>query len=100
MFGLQVHCKKKYGHQNCKLRTNNEGEYVNHKFTNYFIVEGIQMQHIVPYTPRQNVVAKRKNHTLKEIENCMIQSKGFGPFFSEKTINCANHIVDWIPHRN
>jgi hypothetical protein len=34
------------------------------------------MQHTVPYTPQQNGVAERKNHTLKEMANCMIQSKG------------------------
>jgi hypothetical protein len=34
------------------------------------------MQHIVPYTPQQNGVVYRKNNTLKEMANCMIQSKG------------------------
>jgi hypothetical protein len=33
------------------------------------------MQHIVPYTPQQNGVSKTNNHTLKEMENCMIQYK-------------------------
>ena len=35
------------------------------------------MQHIVPYTPQQIGVDERKNHTLNEIVNFMIQSKGF-----------------------
>jgi hypothetical protein len=30
------------------------------------------MQQTVPYTPQQNGVAERKNHTLKEMANCMI----------------------------
>jgi hypothetical protein len=50
---------------------------VNNKFTTYYTAHGIQMQHIVPYTPQQNGVAARKNHTLKEMANCLIQSKGF-----------------------
>ena len=37
---------------------------------------GIQMQHIVPYTPQQNGVSKRKNCTLKEMDNCMLHAKG------------------------
>jgi hypothetical protein len=35
----------------------------------------IQLQHTVPYTPQQNGVAERKNRSLKEMENCMLQSK-------------------------
>jgi transposase InsO family protein len=57
--------EKKYGHQIQRLRTNNGGEYVNNNFTSYFTTHGIQIQHIVPYTPQQNGVSKRKSHTLK-----------------------------------
>jgi hypothetical protein len=55
------------------------------------------MQHIVPYTPQQNGVAERKNHTLKEMENCMIQSKGLSLHFWVEAINCANYIVNHTP---
>ena len=51
-------------------------EYVNNNFTSYCTTHGIQLQHTVPYTPQQNGVVERKNHTLKEMVNCMIQSKG------------------------
>jgi hypothetical protein len=34
------------------------------------------MQHMVPYTTQQNGVVERKRRTLKEMANCMIQSKG------------------------
>ena len=37
------------------------------KVTSYFTAKGIQMKHIVPYTPQQNGVSKRKNQTLKEM---------------------------------
>ena len=57
--------EKQSEHQIQWLRTDNGGEYVNNNFTNYCTTQGIQMQHIVPYTPQQNGVAKRKNHTLK-----------------------------------
>jgi hypothetical protein len=39
--------EKKYGHQIQKLRTDNEGEYVNNNFTSYYTTQGIQMQHTV-----------------------------------------------------
>jgi transposase InsO family protein len=68
--------EKQSGNQIQRLRIDNGGEYVNNNFTSYCTTQGIQMQHIVPYTPQQNGVAERKNRTLKEMTNCMIQSKG------------------------
>jgi hypothetical protein len=56
--------KKQSGHQIQKLRKDNGGEYVNNNFKSYFTTQCIQMKYIVPYTPQQNGVAERKNHTL------------------------------------
>jgi hypothetical protein len=55
------------------------------------------MQHIAPYTPQQNGVAERKNRTLKEMANCMIQSKGLSRQYWAEAINCANYIVNHTP---
>ena len=44
--------EKQYGHQIIKLRSDNGGEYVNKKFTTFFIEQGIQQKHTVPYTPQ------------------------------------------------
>ena len=55
------------------------------------------MQHTIPYTPQKNGVAERNNHTLKEMANCMLQSKGLGLNFWEEAINCANYIVNLTP---
>jgi hypothetical protein len=80
VFNKFLTCKalveKQYGHQIQRLRKNNGGEYVNNNFTIYCTTHGIQMKHTVPYTPQQNGVAERNNRTLKEMDNCMIQSKG------------------------
>jgi hypothetical protein len=62
--------------------------------------KAFKMQHIVPYTPQQNGVAKRKNHTLKEMTNCMIQSKGLSPHFWVEAINCENYIVNHTPTKD
>jgi hypothetical protein len=86
--------EKQYGHQIQKLRTDNGGEYVNNNFTSYCTTRGIQMQHNVPYTPQQNGVAERKNRTLKEMVNCMIQSKGLSLKYWVEEINCENYIVN------
>jgi hypothetical protein len=55
------------------------------------------MQHIVPYTPQQNGVVERKNCTLKEMANCMIQCKGLSLKYWAEAINCENYIVNHTP---
>jgi hypothetical protein len=80
-----------------RLRTDNGGEYVNNNFTSYCTTQGIQMQYNVPYTPQQNGVAERKNRTLKEMVDCMIQSKGLSLKYWAEAINCANYIVNRTP---
>ena len=67
------------------------------KIITFCTEQGIQMQHTVPYTPQQNGVAERKNHTLKEMANCVLQSKGLSLCFWEEAINCANYIVNRTP---
>ena len=67
---------------------------MNNNFTSYCTTQGIQMQHTIPYTPQQNGVAKRKNHTLKEMANCMIQSKGLCLKYWAEEINYENYILN------
>jgi hypothetical protein len=55
------------------------------------------MQHTIPYTPQQNGVVERKNHTLKEMANCMIQSKGLSLHYWVEAINYENYIVNHTP---
>jgi transposase InsO family protein len=95
--------EKKYGHQIKRLRTNNGREYVNNNFKSYCNIQSIQMQLTLPYTPQKNGFVERKNHTLKEIANFMIQSKGLSLKYWVEAINCANYIVNHTPtksHKN
>jgi transposase InsO family protein len=89
--------EKQSRHQIQRLTTDNGGEYVNKNFTSYCTTQGIQMQHTVPYTPQENGVAERKNHTLKEMANCIIQSKGLSLLYWAEAINCANYILNCTP---
>eukprot|EP00253_Pinus_taeda_P030495 PITA_30495 len=89
--------EKQSRHQILKLRSDNGREYVNNKFINVCTKHGIQMQHIVPYTPHKKSVAERKNRTLKKMANCMLQSKGLSLNFWAKAIHYANYIVNRTP---
>jgi hypothetical protein len=58
------------------------------------------MQHIVPYRPQQNGVSERKNHTLKQMDNCMIQYKGLGLHYWVEDIKCENYIGNHTPTKD
>jgi transposase InsO family protein len=92
--------ENKSGHQIQRLRIDNGGEYVKNNFTSYCTTQGIQMQHIVPYTPQQNGVSERKNRTLKEMANCVIQSKRLSLKYWAEAINCENYIVNHTPTKD
>ena len=57
------------------------------------------MQHIVPYTPQQNGVAKHKNRALKEMATCMIKYKDLIPKIWVEYINCAAYIQNISLHK-
>jgi hypothetical protein len=96
-FAYKTLVEKQSQHQIQRLRTDNESEYVKTNFTSYCIAHDIQMQHTFPYTPQQNGVSERKNYTLKEMANCMIQSIWLSLQHWSESINCANWIVNHTP---
>ena len=57
------------------------------------------MEHLVPYTPQQNGVAKRKNRSLKEMTTYLLQAKNIPPSLWEETVNCDSYIHSIIPHK-
>ena len=54
--GLKVKC----------LRSDNGGEYIDGRFSEYCAAYEIMMEKTIPRTPQQNGVAKRMNRTLNE----------------------------------
>jgi transposase InsO family protein len=82
------------------LQTDNGGEYVNHEIHNIFHEAGIQLQHIVPYTPQQNRVVERKNRSLKEMAYCMLHANSLPQRLWAEALNCATYIQNKSPHRS
>jgi transposase InsO family protein len=74
------------------LHTNNGGDYVKKYGHQLCIDAGIQLQHTVPYTPQQNGVAERKDRSLKEMANCMLQLKSLAPKLWDEDINGTTYI--------
>ena len=48
------------------LRSDNGGEYIDGRFSEYCTTQGIRMEKTIPRTPQQNGMAERMNKTLNE----------------------------------
>jgi hypothetical protein len=57
------------------LRTDRGGKFCSKYFHNYFDMNGIKTQLMIAYTPQQNKVPGRKNHTMVEMTRSMLQAK-------------------------
>ena len=73
------------------------GWFTEKEFNAYLSKHGIQHQNIVPHTPQQNGVVKRKNRTLVEMDRSMLYSKGLHNFFWIEVFFSDNHILNGFP---
>ena len=80
------------------LKSYNGGEYIKREFQWLFASEGIQMRHLVPYTPQQNGVAKRKNRYLKEMATFLDEARDITSYMWAEVLNCASYIHNIVPH--
>jgi transposase InsO family protein len=83
-----------------KLHTDNGGEYVNKDVEHVCSESSIALQHTVPYTTQQNGVAERKNKTLKEMANCILQARALPPKLWVGAINCEAYIQNRVPNKS
>ncbi|KAI3496568.1 hypothetical protein L1887_38933 [Cichorium endivia] len=58
------------------LRSDRGGEYFNREFDTFCEEKGIKHERTSPFTPQQNGLAERKNQTLVEMVNCMLNQSG------------------------
>ena len=74
------------------LRSDNGGEYISNYFLHICSESGIQIQHLVPYTPQQNGIAERKNRSLKEMTTCMLEAKKLAENLWAEAMNATEYI--------
>ena len=56
------------------LRDDLGGEYISNEFSQFYVDHGIVHKVTPPYSPQSNGVAKRKNWTLTDLVNAMLES--------------------------
>jgi len=73
-----------------RLRDDRGGEYISNEFSQFCAEHGIIHEVTPPYSPQSNGVAERKNRTLADLVNAMLESFGMsyewwgGSYFDSK----------------
>ena len=82
------------------IRFDRGGEYESAAFSDFCTQHGIVHQTTAPYTPQQNGVAERKNRTLKDMINSMLNNSGLPHNLWGEALLTANFILNRIPFKN
>jgi hypothetical protein len=59
-----------------RLRSDRGGEYFSNEFDSFCAEHGIIHERTPPYSPQSNGMAERKNHTLNDLVNAMLDTMG------------------------
>jgi transposase InsO family protein len=59
-----------------RLRSGHGGEYFSGDFSDFCVEHGIIHERTLSYSTQSNGVAKRKNHTLTDLVNVMLETSG------------------------
>ena len=74
------------------LRTDNGGEYLSREFEIYVEFQGIHHELAAPYSPAQNGVAERLNHTLMESAHAMLAQAGLPEKYWAEAVATAAYL--------
>ena len=92
MVETQTDCKIK-----C-IRSDNGGEYVNHRFNKYCSDRGIIHQTSVPYNPQQNGLAERMNRTIVEMSRSMMYYMEIDRSWWGEAVMAVAYTINRIPN--
>jgi transposase InsO family protein len=76
------------------LRSDRGGEYFFNKFDSFCAKHGIIHERMLPYSPQSNGVAKRKNRTLTNLVNAMLDMSGLSQAWWGEAILTAYHVLN------
>ena len=79
------------------LRSDNEGEYIDGRFSEYCAAQGIRMEKTSCGTPQQNGVAERMNRTINERARSMRLHVGLPKTFWVDAVSTAAYLINQGP---
>ncbi|GJQ95272.1 retrotransposon protein, putative, ty1-copia subclass [Tanacetum coccineum] len=79
------------------IRSDQGGEYLSHEFVNQMKSYRIISQLTPPYTPQHNEVSERRNRTLLDMVQYMINLSTMSNSFSGYALETTAHILNMVP---
>ena len=83
-----------------RLRSDRGREYFSTEFSEFCAVHGIIHERTPPYSPQSNEIAERKNRTLTDLVNAMLETAGLSKEWWGEAILTANHVLNRVPMKN
>ena len=83
-----------------RLRSDRGGEYFPKIFDEFCEEHGIIHERTPPYSPQSNGVAERKNRTLTDLVNAMLDTAGLSKAWWGEALLTSCHVLNRIPNKN
>jgi hypothetical protein len=80
-----------------RVRSNRGGEYLSKDFGEYCAEHGIIHETMTPYSPQSNGVAERKNRTLTNLVNAMLDCSGLSKLWWGEAILTSCFVLNRVP---
>eukprot|EP00253_Pinus_taeda_P019177 PITA_19177 len=81
------------------LRNDNGTEYESNEFHDFCKEDGIKRETTTPYTPEQNGVTERKNHTIVDAVHAMLHDQRLPKFLWDEVANIAVYVKNQCSHQ-
>ena len=79
-----------------RLRDDRGGEYISNDFSNFCSEHGIIHEFTPPYSPQSNGVAERKNQSLTDLVNALLESAGMPKMWWGEAILTVNFVLNRV----
>ena len=83
-----------------RLRSDRGGEYFPKVFDDFCAEHGIIHERTPPYSPESNGVAERKNRTLTDLVNSMLDTAGLSKAWWGEALLTSCHVLNRVPNKN
>jgi len=83
-----------------RLRSDRGGEYFSQEFTSFYDEHEIIHERTPPYSPESNGITERKNRTLIDLVNAMLDNAGLSKEWWGEAVLTATHVLNRVPRKN